>query len=414
MESEAFKKVVSNPDTFTIFLKSILMGYVDPKKIDDVKDKFYKMIDNKEIEQIKKFVNDYIDIVEESEDKIKDMKEKSIMIETEKNNGVPCTDVIEQNPGFITRFNDIMIEKFTNINNAIINFTSAMCPQIIKDGFYNIMKSIPFIVSFASLIPMEYVTGILSSFPAGQAILNVVNDIIMKSTFLASSHLVLPQIAIIIGCLYKTFTTRNNENNSRNVNEDNLNTNLSKFMGLFEIFSKNLRNDGGLNNTEKDPSIITSKVVNALFKTMLESKDMPPLFKNDKVNSIMTNLMNNLPNSDNKLKAFFGSLNDVMNKDNIASKELFEELINLLDREKLNDEDFSKILSLIIKGSQNLANENQVNNAKNELEEASPLSTVVNDQNVNKMDLDKSYSVIMFSQVLDELKKSKDETDINK
>ena len=37
MESEAFKKVINNPDTFIIFLKSILMGYVDPKKIDKAK-----------------------------------------------------------------------------------------------------------------------------------------------------------------------------------------------------------------------------------------------------------------------------------------------------------------------------------------------------------------------------------------
>jgi len=76
MESEAFKKIINDPDTFTIFLKSILNGYVDPKKIDQTKDKLFKMIDNKEIEQIKKFVGDYIDIVEESEDKIKDMREK--------------------------------------------------------------------------------------------------------------------------------------------------------------------------------------------------------------------------------------------------------------------------------------------------------------------------------------------------
>ena len=41
--------------------------------------------------------------------------------------------------------------KIRIVNNAIINFTSAMCPQIIKNGFYNIAKSIPFIVSFILL-----------------------------------------------------------------------------------------------------------------------------------------------------------------------------------------------------------------------------------------------------------------------
>jgi len=416
MESEAFKNVIKNPDTFTIFLKSILMGYIDPKKIDDIKDKLFKMIDNQEIEQIKKFVNDYVDIVEESEDKIKDIKEKSIMIENNKDS--PSTDIIEQNPGFIARFNDIMIEKFTNINNAIINFTSAMCPQIIKNGFNNIVKSIPFIVSFASLIPTEYITGLLSSFPAGQNILNAVNDVIMKSSFLSSSHLVLPQIAIIIGCLYKNFT-RNSETNSRGINEDNSNSYLSKFMGLFEIFSRHLRNDGGLNDTGKDPSLITSKVVNAIFKTMVESKDLPPLFKNDKVNTVVTNLMNDLPSSENKLKSFLGVLNDVMNDDNETSKELFEELINLLDREKLDDEDFSKILSLIIKGSQNLANRQNEIEANAEENVNASLSTMSlnesnNNYNDSSIDLDKSYSVNMLIKVLEELKKSKGETDFYK
>jgi len=413
MESEAFKKVINNPDTFIIFLKSILMGYVDPKKIDKAKDKLFNMIDNNEIEQIKKFVTDYVDIVEESEDKIKDMREKSIMIEKEQNHDTtPCSDIIEQSPGFIARFNEIMIEKFTNINNAIINFTTALCPQIIKNGFNNIMKSIPFVVSFASLIPMEYVTGILSSFPAGQAILNAVNDVIMRSSLLASSHIALPQIAILIGCLYKCFT-RYNQDNSRGVNEDNSNTYLTKFMGLFEIFSKHLRSDGGLNNTEKDPSAITSKVVNALLKTMIESKDLPQMFNNDKVNSIVTNLMENLPNTDNKLKACLAVLNDVMNKDNATSKALFEELINLLDREKLSDEDFTKILSLIIKGSQNLqimSGQNQDNIYKNSTNVATSSTIPFNKEDINTMDLDKSYSVIMFSQVLDELKKSKGET----
>jgi hypothetical protein len=416
MESEAFKKVINNPDTFIIFLKSILMGYVDPKKIDKAKDKLFNMIDNNEIEQIKKFVTNYVDIVEESEDKIKDMREKSIMIEREQGHDTtPCSDVVEQSPGFIAKFNEIMIEKFTNINNAIINFTTALCPQIIKNGFNNIMKSIPFVVSFASLIPMEYVTGLLSSFPAGQAILNAVNDVIMRSSLLASSHIALPQIAILIGCLYKCFT-RYNQDNSRGINEDNSNTYLTKFMGLFEIFSKHLRSDGGLNNTEKDPSAITSKVVNALLKTMVESKDLPQMFNNDKVNSIVTNLMESLPNTDNKLKACLAVLNDVMNKDNATSKALFEELINLLDREKLSDEDFTKILTLIIKGSQNLqimSGQNQNNLYKNSTNVATSSSTPVNEGDVVAMDLDKSYSVIMFSQVLDELKKSTGETTSN-
>jgi hypothetical protein len=416
MESEAFKKVINNPETFILFLKSILIGYIDPKKIDSAKDKLFNMISNEEIEQIKKFVTDYVDIVEESEDKIKDMKEKSIMIEIEKGNATPCTDIIEQSPGFIARFNDIMIEKFTNINNAIINFTTALCPQIIKNGLNNIIKSLPFLVSFASLIPMNYVTSLLTSFPAGQTILKVVNDVITKSSFLTSSHLVLPQIAIIIGCLYKNFT-RNSEDTSRGVNDDNSSIFMTKFMGLFEIFSKNLRNEGGLNNMEKDPSVITSKVVNAIFKTMMESKDLPPMFSNDKINSIIANLTDSLPNSENKLKACFTVFNDVMNKDNVASKELFDELINLLDREKLNNEDINKILTVIIKGCQNLpvmSAQVQDSTSKNNTIEVTSSNTDVHNGNISTMDLDKSYSVIIFSQVLDELKKSKGETDINR
>ncbi|ORX64049.1 hypothetical protein BCR32DRAFT_298231 [Anaeromyces robustus] len=415
MESEAFKKMINDPDTFTVFLKSILNGYVDPKKIDKTKDKLFKMIDNKEIEQIKKFVGDYIDIVEESEDKIKDMREKSIMIETEKNNGVPSTELIESNPGFIARFNDIMIEKFTNINNAIINFTTELCPQIIKNGLNSIMKSIPFVVSFASLIPMEYVTGLLSSFPAGQAILNAVNDVIFKSSLFTSSHMALPQIAIIIGCLYKNFCSRSNDDDSRGVNNEN--TFMTKFLSLFEIFSNHLRSDGGLNNTEKDPSAITNKVINAAFKTMMESKDLPSVFSNDKINTIVTNLMDNLPNSDNKLKSCLSVLNEVMNKENVTSKALIDELINILDNKKLNDEDVSRIISLIIQGSQNIpsimsSNEQNSNQCptKNNLIEDSVSTTLKNYYgfNDNSFDADKSYSVIMLSQVIDELKKPND------
>jgi len=412
MESEAFKKVLNNPDTMTIFLKGILSGYVDPKKIDKTKDKLFKMIDNKDIDQIKKFVSDYVDIVEESEDKIKDIKEKSIMIESGKNPDKACTDVIESNPGFIAKFNEVMIEKFTNINNAIINFTTELCPQIIKNGFNSIMKSIPFVVSFASLIPTEYITGLLSSFPAGQAILTAVNEVVMKSTFLASSHMVLPQIAVIVGCLYKNFSSRNNNDNARGVNGDNSGTSLSKFMGIFEIFSKHLRSDGGLNNTEKDPSVITSKVINAAFKTIMESKDLPNVFHNDKMTSIMTNLMDSLPNSDNKFKACLAILNDVMNKDNATCKALFDELINLLDREKLSDEDFNKILTLIIKGSENL----QIASIENKSEDKKKDETVILENKDNDYDpsVDKSYSVIMLSQVLDELKKIKRSRRIHK
>ncbi|OUM65523.1 hypothetical protein PIROE2DRAFT_59954 [Piromyces sp. E2] len=405
MESEAFKKVLNNPDTLTIFLKGVLSGYVDPKKIDQTKDKLFKMIDNKDIDQIKKFVSDYVDIIEESEDKIKDIKEKSIMIESGKNTGNTCTDVIESNPGFIAKFNEIMIEKFTNINNAIINFTTELCPQIIKNGFNSIMKSIPFVVSFASLIPTENITGILSSFPAGQAILTAVNEVIMKSTFLASSHMVLPQIAVIVGCLYKNFSSRNTNDNTRDANGDS-STSLSKFMGIFEIFSKHLRSDGGLNNTEKDPSVITSKIINAVFKTMMESKDLPNVFHNEKVTSIMTDLMDSLPNSENKFKSCLAILNNVMNKDNATCKALFDELINLLDREKLSDEDFNKILSLIIKGSENLQITSIENKKKDE-------TVILENKNENEYDhtLDKSYSVIMLSQVLDELKKPKDQSE---
>jgi len=411
MESEAFKKIIKDPDTFTIFLKSILSGYVDPKKIDKTKDKLFKMIDNKEIEQIKKFVGDYIDIVEESEDKIKDMREKSIMIERENNHGTPTTEMIESNPGFIARFNDIMIEKFTNINNAIINFTTALCPQIIKNGLNSIMKSLPFIVSFASLIPMEYVTGLLSSFPAGQAILNAVNDVIFRSSLFASSHTALPQIAIIIGCLYKNFCSRNNEDDTRGVNNEN--TFMTKFLGLFEIFSNHLRSDGGLDNTEKDPSAITNKVINAAFKTMIESKDMPSVFNNDKLNNILTNLVDDLPNSDNKLKSCLAILNEVMNKENTTNKELIDELINILDRKKLNDEDVSKILTLIIQGSQNAANTQSLtqNQEDNDLTEDSVTTTMKNYYGFNdtSYDADKSYSVLMLSQVIDELKKPDNE-----
>jgi len=426
MESEAFKNVIKDPDTLTLFLKGVLIGYVDPKKIDQTKDKFFKIIDNKEIEQIKKFVSDYIEILEESEDKIKDMKEKSIMIETEKTNSNDdakantCTDVIESNPGFIARFNEIMIEKFTNINNAIINFTSSLCPQIIKDGFSNIIKSIPFVVSFVSLIPMEYVTAFLSSFPAGQAVLTAINDIIMKSTFLASSHLVLPQIAIIIGCIYKYFTTRNttsgNDENSGEANDNNhTDTFLSKFMEIFEMFSNNLRSDGGISNTEKDPSIITSKVVNAAFKALMESKDFPSLFSNEKMNAILTNIMSNLPNSENKIKVCLAVFNEVMNKDNIACKTLFEELINLLDREKLSDEDFSKILSLIIKESRNLGIASIEDQKKDEKAVATSSNLIkddtINDDESDNAIFDKSYSVIMLSHVVDEIKRSKGELD---
>ncbi|ORX58459.1 RNI-like protein [Piromyces finnis] len=406
MESEAFKKVLNNPETLTIFLKGILSGYVDPKKIDNTKDKLFKMIDNKDIEQIKKFVNNYVDIIEESEDKIKDIKEKSIMIESGKKPGDVCTDVIESNPGFIARFNEIMIEKFTNINNTIINFTTELCPQIIKNGFNSVMKSIPFVVSFASLIPMEYVTGLLSSFPAGQAILATVNDIILKSTFLASSHMVLPQIAVIIGFLYKYFSNRDNGDQARGINNDGSNNSLTKFMGIFEIFSNNLRSDGGLSNTERDPSVITSKIINAVFKTMMESKDLPNAFHNEKINSIMTSLMNNLPNSDNKIKACLAILNDVMNKDNDTCKELFDELINLLDREKLSNEDFNKILSLIIKGSENLQISSNIIEKKEDIE----INQNIGDNDYDHS-MDKSYSVIVLSQVLDELKKSKDSSD---
>jgi len=402
MESDAFKKVMNNPDTLTIFLKGILSGYVDPKKIDQTKDKLFKLIDNKDIDQIKKFVNDYIDIVEESEDKIKDIKEKSIMIESGKNPGNACTDVIESNPGFIAKFNEIMIEKFANINNAIINFTTELCPQIIKNGFNNIMKSIPFVVSFASLIPTEYITGLLSTFPAGQAILTAVNEVVMKSTFFASSHMILPQIAVIVGCLYKNFSSRSDDDNARGANGDNSSTSLTKFMGIFEIFSKHLRSDGGLNNTEKDPSAITSKVINAAFKTIMESKDLPNVFHNDKVTSIMTNLMDNLPKSDNKVKSCLAILNDVMNKDNVTCKALFDELINLLDREKLSDEDFNKILSLIIKGSENL----QIASIEDKKKDDTVILDNIKDNDYDPS-VDKSYSVIMLSQVVDELKKSK-------
>jgi len=341
------------------------------------------------------------------------------MIETEKNHGIPSTEMIENNPGFIARFNDIMIEKFTNINNAIINFTTELCPQIIKNGLNSIMKSIPFVVSFASLIPMEYVTGLLSSFPAGQTILNAVNDVILRSSFFASSHMALPQIAIIIGCLYKNFCSRSNEDDSRGTNE---NTFSSKFLNIFEIFSNHLRSDGGLNNTEKDPSAITNKVINAAFKTMMESKDLPSVFNNDKVNTIVTNLMDNLPNSDNKLKSCLAILNEVMNKENATSKALIDELINILDRKKLNDEDVSKILTLIIQGSQtipaimssNVQNSNQrppINN----LAEDSVTTTMKNYYgfNDNSFDADKSYSVIMLSQVIDELKKPNDSTQVH-
>jgi len=413
MESEAFKDVLKDPNTLTQFLKGALIGYVDPKKIDQTKDKLFKMIDNNEIEHIKKFVNNYVDIVEESEDKIRDMREKSIMIETKKNNGKVCTDVIESNPGFIARFNDIMIEKFTNINNAIINFTTELCPQIIKNGFNNIVKSIPFVVSFVSLVPMEFVTSFLSSFPAGQAIIASVNGIIMKSAFLASTNFVLPQIAVIVGCLiYKIFGNKNDEN-SRDGN-DNTESSLLKFMNVFEIFSKHLKNDGGISNTERDPSVITSKVVNAAFKTLMESKELPSMFQNKKVNNILTDISSGLPDSENKLKFCLAVFNDVLNKDNAASKSLFEELINLLDKEKLDDEDFRKILNLIIKESQNL----QVTSIEDQKKNGNTVTiSSVNQIKDNSDDdddgynpvLDKSYNAIMLSHVLNEIKKSKGE-----
>jgi len=412
MESEAFKDVIKDPNTLTQFLKGALIGYVDPKKIDKTKDKLFKMIDNNEIEHIKKFVNNYVDIVEESEDKIRDMREKSIMIETKKNNGKVCTDVIESNPGFIARFNDIMIEKFTNINNAIINFTTELCPQIIKNGFNSIVKSIPFVVSFVSLVPMEFVTSFLSSFPAGQAIIASVNGIIMKSAFLASTNLVLPQIAVIVGCLiYKLFGNKTDEN-SRDPN-NNTETSLLKFMNVFEIFSKHLKNDGGISNTERDPSVITSKVVNAAFKTLMESKELPSMFQNKKVNNILTDISSGLPDSENKLKFCLAVFNDVLNKDNAASKSLFEELINLLDKEKLDDEDFRKILNLIIKESQNL----QVTSIEDQKKDGKTVtisSNQIKDNEEEEEDgynaaLDKSYNVIMLTHVLDEIKKSKGE-----
>ncbi len=410
MESEAFKDVIKDSNTLTQFLKGALIGYVDPKKIDQTKDKLFEMIDNKEIEHIKKFINNYVDIVEESEDKIRDMREKSIMIEAKKNNGEVCTDVIESNPGFIARFNDIMIEKFTNINNAIINFTTGLCPQIIKNGFNNVVKSIPFIVSFISLVPMEFITGILSSFPAGQAIIAAVNNIIMKSALLASTNMALPQIAIIVGCLiYKCFGNKNNEN-SKEAN-DNTESSLLKFMNVFEIFNKHLKNDGGISNTEKDPSAITSKVVNAAFKTLIESKELPSLFKNKKISNILTDISNGLPDSENKLKTCLAIFNEVLNKDNAASKNLCEELINLLDKEKLDDEDFKRILNLIIQESQKLPTTSTDDQNKDNKAEVPATSSKSDDDGDYDATLDKSYSVIMLSRVLKEIKKSKGELD---